>query len=41
MVDYKIIKYCSVCKKRFVVHKGQSKRYLCWDCDPAKEEEKK
>ncbi len=32
MVDYKIVKYCRLCKKRFVVNKGESKRYYCDEC---------
>jgi hypothetical protein len=32
MVEYKIIKYCRSCKKRFVVNKGEAKIYLCKDC---------
>jgi ribosomal protein L37AE/L43A len=32
MVDYKIVKYCRLCKKRFVVNKGESKIIYCDDC---------
>jgi len=32
MVSYKIIKYCRLCKKRFVVNKGQKKKNYCTDC---------
>jgi len=32
MVDYKIIKYCKLCNKRFVVNKGESKKKYCEDC---------
>lgn len=32
MVDYKIIKYCILCKKRFVVMKGQSRIRHCEEC---------
>lgn len=32
MVDYKIIKYCKACKIRFVVMKGEAKRYYCDKC---------
>ena len=32
MVDYKIIKYCRLCRKRFVVNKGESKKNYCDDC---------
>jgi hypothetical protein len=44
MVDYKIVKYCRLCKERFVVPKGQSKQYHCDKCqkmiDKEQEEEK-
>ncbi len=33
MVDYKLVKYCNMCKKKFVVPKSESKRWLCDDCD--------
>jgi len=39
MIDYKIVKYCRVCKKRFVVNKGESKFNYCVDCQ--KEYEKR
>ncbi|MEA3429944.1 MAG: hypothetical protein U9R08_01590 [Nanoarchaeota archaeon] len=32
MVDYKIVKYCRLCKKRFVVPKSESKKYYCDEC---------
>ena len=32
MADYRIIKYCRLCKKRFVVNKGESKKNYCDDC---------
>jgi len=32
MVDYKIVKYCRWCKERFVVSKGESKKYYCDSC---------
>jgi len=32
MADYKIVKYCRLCKKRFVVNKGESKKRYCDDC---------
>lgn len=32
MADYKIVKYCKICKKRFVVNKNESKQYYCDDC---------
>ena len=33
MVDYKIVKYCRSCKKRFLVNKGESKNNFCKDCE--------
>lgn len=32
MIDYKIVKYCRLCKRRFVVAKGESKKIYCKDC---------
>jgi len=32
MVDYNIVKYCRLCKKRFVVPKGESKKNFCDVC---------
>ncbi|HLC62438.1 MAG TPA: hypothetical protein VJI52_05475 [Candidatus Nanoarchaeia archaeon] len=32
MIDYKIIKFCKFCRVRFVVHKVESKRNLCKEC---------
>jgi len=32
MAEYKIVKYCRMCRKRFVVNKGQSKIYYCEEC---------
>lgn len=32
MVDYKIVKFCRLCKARFVVHKSEAKRNYCDDC---------
>lgn len=33
MVEYKIVKYCGNCKKKFVVNRGESRRYLCDECE--------
>lgn len=33
MADYKIVKYCKLCKKRFVVNKGEVKKYYCSNCE--------
>ena len=32
VVDYKIIKSCRVCRKRFVVNKGESRQNYCKEC---------
>ena len=32
MIDYKIVKYCIICKKRYVVQKGDSRRIYCDEC---------
>jgi len=32
MVDYKIIKICGICKKRFVVFKKDAKKNICEEC---------
>ena len=32
MADYKIVKYCRWCKKRFVVGKVDAKKNYCEDC---------
>ena len=32
MVDYKIIKTCYMCKKKFTVMKGQNSRRYCDEC---------
>ena len=31
-MDYKIIKFCRLCKARFVVPRGESKKYYCEKC---------
>lgn len=33
-IDYKILKNCMRCKKRFSVKKGQSKIQFCTECQP-------
>jgi len=32
MVDYKIVKYCRRCKKRYVVNKGEANKNFCDEC---------
>jgi len=44
MVDYKIVKYCRLCRKRYVISKGEFKKVYCDECLPKimkKPEEKK
>ena len=33
MVDYKMIKFCRLCKAKFVVPKAEARRYLCDTCE--------
>ena len=32
MVEYKLVKHCYACKKRFIVDKSKSRQYLCDEC---------
>jgi hypothetical protein len=32
MVEYRLVKYCRICRKRFIVNKGESKKYYCDEC---------
>jgi len=32
MAEYRIVKYCRLCRKRFLVNKGESKKNYCDDC---------
>jgi len=32
MADYNIVKYCGLCKKRFVVNKKDARKYFCDVC---------
>ena len=32
MVDYKIVKYCRLCKTRFVIPKSEAKKNYCDAC---------
>ena len=32
MADYKMVKYCRLCKKRFVLKKGDQINNYCKDC---------
>lgn len=31
-IDYKIVKYCGLCKMRFIAKRGESKRIYCKKC---------
>lgn len=33
MVEYNIVKYCSLCSKRFVVGKRDARKVYCADCE--------
>ena len=33
MSDYRIVKYCRMCKKRYLVNKGESRKNYCDDCE--------
>ncbi len=32
MPEYNMVKYCRICKKRYIVGKGQSAKVYCVDC---------
>ena len=32
MAEYNIIKYCRLCKKRYVVKRTEAKKHYCDDC---------
>gem|GEM_PF-2679413 len=32
MADYNIVKYCRVCKKRYLVGKDEVKKHYCDEC---------
>jgi len=32
MVEYRMVKYCGLCRTRFLVNKGESRRIYCDDC---------
>ena len=32
MMDYKLVKYCRFCKKKFFASRGESRKYYCDDC---------
>ena len=35
MADYKMVKHCRVCRKRFFAYPGKSNRNYCDDCQKA------
>ena len=39
MINYKMVKFCRLCKSRFVVSKGESKKYYCEKCENKNMEE--
>ena len=39
MIDYKIIKFCRICKKRYIVKKGENKKIYCDECQKRIDEE--
>lgn len=39
MADYKIVKYCMRCKKRFIVARGESSVRFCQECQQQVDEE--
>jgi len=41
MVDYKIVKHCIWCRKRFVVHKSEAKKNYCDTCQVKVNKERK
>lgn len=32
MNDYRMVKYCRLCKKRYLINKGEKIRNYCEDC---------
>jgi hypothetical protein len=34
MADYQIVKFCRMCRKRYLVGKGESKKNYCDKCQP-------
>jgi len=38
-MTYRIVKYCRLCRKRYLVNKGESKKNYCEEChEKAKKE---
>ncbi|MGM5481681.1 MAG: hypothetical protein ACQESE_04715 [Nanobdellota archaeon] len=40
MVEYNVVKYCSLCSKRFVVGKRDARKMYCDDCQKKVDEQK-
>lgn len=32
MVEYRVVKYCRKCNKRYLVNKGEGRKIFCEDC---------
>ena len=41
MVQYNLVKYCALCRKRFVVGKGESRIRYCKPCQTKVDKESK
>ncbi len=41
MADYNLVKYCRLCRIRFVVNKSESKKNYCDDCQLKMKNEQK
>ena len=41
MVDYRIVKFCRLCRKRYTVNKGEYAKVYCKDCEPKISKEEK
>ena len=41
MVEYNIVKFCGLCRERFVVKKAEARRYFCDKCQAKVNKERK
>ena len=41
MVEYNLVKYCRMCRERFVVGRRESKKYYCDKCQVKVDKERK
>ncbi len=32
VISYRMVKYCRLCKKRYLVNKGEAKKVYCPEC---------